>query len=135
MAELFIAIYQPRNQILGTYHWALYLQISSTEHIIFQIVGEPCDFKYDERSEPLEDSTHHIENIRVAEIDHVDHFCQLVRDQKIENEMYHWGCQQWVLDVLESLVEDDLLTDYDHDEAKLKLDPLFGVRVEDEYEA
>ncbi|EDN08071.1 hypothetical protein I7I51_03980 [Histoplasma capsulatum] len=112
MAELFVAISQPRNQTRGTYHWALYLQISSTEHAIFQIV----------------------ENIRIAEIDHVDHFRQVVKDQKIENEMYNWGCQQWVLDVLEALVEADLLTDYDHDEAKLKLVPLFGAQIEDRYE-
>ncbi|EEH11061.1 hypothetical protein HCBG_00516 [Histoplasma capsulatum G186AR] len=134
MAELFIAISQPRNQTLGTYHWALYLQISSTEHAVFQIVGDPCNFKYDESSAAPQNSIHHIENIRVAEIDHVDHFRQVVKDQKIENEMYNWGCQQWVLDVLEALVEDDLLTDYDHDEAKLKLVPLFGVQIEDKYE-
>ncbi|OJD20712.1 hypothetical protein ACJ73_07952 [Blastomyces percursus] len=116
MAELFVAIYQPRNAI-------------------FQIVGEPCNFKYDERAATPEDSIHHIKNIRVAEIDYINHFRQIVKGQKIENEIYHWGCQQWVIDVLESLVADGLLSDYDHDEAKLKLDPLFGVQLEDKYEA
>lgn len=135
MAELFVAIYQPRNQTLGTYHWALYLRISPTEHAIFQIVGEPCNFRYDKRSAAPEDSIHHIKNIGVAEIDEVDHFRQVVEGQKIENDMYHWGCQQWVIDVLGSLVEDGLLTDYDHDEAMSELDPLFGVRIEDNYEA
>ena len=98
VAELFVAVYQPRNLTLGTYHWALYPRISPTEHAIFQIVGEPCNFKYDERSAAPEDSNQHIENIRIAEIDDVDHFRQVVRNQQIENEMYHWGCQQWVLD-------------------------------------
>ena len=135
MAELFVAIYQPRNQTLGTFHWALYLRISAAEHAIFQIVGEPCSFKYDERSAAPEDSIHHIRNIRVAEIDDVGRFRQVAKDQKIENDMYHWGCQQWVMDVLESLVEDGLLTDYDHDEVISELDPLFGVRIEDNYEA
>lgn len=134
MAEFFVALYQPRNQTLGTYHWALYLRISPTEHVIFQIVGEPCNFKYDERSAAPENSTHHIKNIGVAEIDEAGHFRPVVKGQKIENNMYHWGCQQWVLDVLESLVEDRLLTDYDYDEVMSELDPLFGVRIEDNYE-
>ncbi|KAK2808783.1 hypothetical protein FQN50_004456 [Emmonsiellopsis sp. PD_5] len=134
MAELFVAIYQPRNQTLGTYHWALYLRVSPTEHYVFQVVGEACSFKYDECSTAPENSVHHIEDIRVAEIDDVDHFRQVVKEQKVENEIYHWGCQQWTFDVLESLVDDGLLTDYDKDEVKLKLDPLFGARVEDKYE-
>ncbi|OJD12522.1 hypothetical protein ACJ73_09336 [Blastomyces percursus] len=108
---------------------------SPTEHAIFQIVGEPCNFNYNERTAASEDSIHHIKNIRVAEIDDTNHFRQIVKDQKIENEMNHWGCQQWVTDVLESLIEDGLLTDYDHDQAKLELDTMFGVQLEDNYEA
>ncbi|KGM91964.1 uncharacterized protein PADG_11942 [Paracoccidioides brasiliensis Pb18] len=61
---------------------------------------------------------HHIKNIRVAETDDVNHFRQIR-----------------VMDVSENLVEDYLPTDYDHDEAQLELDPLFGVQIEDKYEA
>ncbi|PGH15818.1 hypothetical protein AJ79_02199 [Helicocarpus griseus UAMH5409] len=136
MAELFVAIYQPVNQTLGTYHWALYLKktVPTKEHYIFQIIGEPCKFQYDERAADPESSAHHIENIPIAEIDHIDHFREIVRGQKIENEMYNWGCQLWVYDVLESLVDDGLLIDYDHAEAKLKLDTLYGNQVEDNYD-
>ncbi|OAX80255.1 hypothetical protein ACJ72_05415 [Emergomyces africanus] len=74
-------------------------------------------------------------SVLIQAIDDVGHFCQEAQDQKIDNDMYHWGCQQWVMNVLKRLVEDDLLTDYDHDEVVSELDPLFGVQIEDTYEA
>ncbi|KAM5443090.1 hypothetical protein MferCBS31731_001964 [Microsporum ferrugineum] len=133
MGNLSVAIYHPRNQTLGLYHWALCLSVDK-ESTVLQIVGEPCNFRYEEISAVPESSAHHIQNIWIAEIDDEDYFFQVVRDQKIENEMCNWDCQQWTMEVLESLADNGLMTDYDHDEAKGRLNPHFGAKVEDEYE-
>ncbi|KAK2785453.1 hypothetical protein FQN52_008663 [Onygenales sp. PD_12] len=131
MGSVYVAIYQPNNQTLGTYHWALCLEIGE-ETTIFQIIGEPNKFTYSEISAKPDDSIRHIENLDIGSIDDVDHFREVVRTQRIDNDMYHWGCQQWVIDVLESLHEEGVIGDYCYAEAKENLEAIFGAGTEGE---
>ncbi|OJD23969.1 hypothetical protein ACJ73_04671 [Blastomyces percursus] len=128
MGILYVAVYKPR-QTLGTYHWALYLE-ESDSHSVFQVVGNPCQFRYQELSSRPESTDHHVENIFVAHIDDIQGYRVVVSSQVIDNETHHWGCQQWIFDVLESLPDDDVITDYDHAEAKFKLEMIFQVEIE-----
>lgn len=60
----------------------------------------------------------------------MEYFFKVVRAQAIDNDMFHRGCQQWVLDVLETLTEEDVVGAYEHAEAKDKLVAIFQVQIE-----
>ncbi|EGE86664.2 hypothetical protein BDDG_09611 [Blastomyces dermatitidis ATCC 18188] len=128
MAILYIAVYKPR-QTLGTYHWTLYLE-EGDSHLVFQVVRNPGQFQYQELSSRPENTDRHVENIFVADINDIEGYRAVVNSQAVDNETYHWGCQQWVFDVLESLLDDSIITDYDHGEAKHKLEMIFQVEIE-----
>ncbi|QSS61508.1 hypothetical protein I7I51_03683 [Histoplasma capsulatum] len=100
MAVLYVAIYRPTDN-KGTYHWALFLE-DGQDLTISQAWGSPFSFKYDERKADPRNSKHHEENIFVAEIDDTQGYHETVRAQEINNELLSWGCQQWVLEALES---------------------------------
>ncbi|KKZ63850.1 hypothetical protein EMCG_01844 [[Emmonsia] crescens] len=112
MAILYVAVYKPR-QTLGTYHWALYLE-EGDSHLVFQVVGNPGQFRYQELSSRPENTDRHVENIFVADIDDIEGYRAV----------------QWVFDVLESLLDDGIITDYDHGDAKHKLEMIFQVEIE-----
>ncbi|PGH31719.1 hypothetical protein GX50_05498 [[Emmonsia] crescens] len=113
MGSVYVAVYQPDGQTLGTHHWALCLE-TLTETTIFQIVGQSNSFKYDELTAKPDNSRRHLQNVDVANVDDADRFRQVVRAQRIDNDMYHWGCEQWVMDVLGSLIEEDVISDCYH---------------------
>lgn len=47
---------------------------------------------------------------------------QVVRETELSNDVAHWNCQNFVLDVLENLNDEGLLEDYEYQEAKDKLE-------------
>ncbi|KLJ10957.1 hypothetical protein EMPG_09788 [Blastomyces silverae] len=90
MGSVYVAVYQPDGQTLGTHHhWALCLETSPKETTIFQIVGQPNNFKYGELTAKPDNSRRHLQNLDVANVDDADRFRQVVRPQRIDNDMYH----------------------------------------------
>lgn len=88
MAILFVAVYRPR-QTIETYHWALYLEEGDTPWV-YQVIGDPGTFRYNELPTRPENTDSHVKNIFVAEIDDVKGFRAVVSSQAIDNETYHW---------------------------------------------
>ncbi|THZ71404.1 hypothetical protein D6C85_05313 [Aureobasidium pullulans] len=96
MSALFIAIYKPLGG--NYYHWALHLQ---TPHpLIFETSHETPETS--SRRDRL------VESIHVGDINTVDveQLKEKINIQHVDNETVEWNCQDYVLEALESLVEE-----------------------------
>lgn len=69
-----------------------------------------------------ENSGQHTGSIPVADIDDVNYFDQTVRATAIHNDVLGWSCQDWVLEALEDLNVNEILGDYEYNEAKERLE-------------
>lgn len=117
MPRLYVALYAPVQG--NVKHWALYLEGVG----IFQVVGDPMEFELNVRLRVRpQDSARYTGRVYIAEVDDTREFVQVVRTTHISNDVAHWNCQNFVLDVLEGLNDDDVLDDYDYQEAKDKLE-------------
>lgn len=127
MPRLYVALYSPVQG--NVKHWALYLEGIG----IFQVVGDPMEFELDIRLRVRpQDSARYSGSVYIAEVDDTRGFVQVVRNTEISNDVVHWNCQSFVLDVLEGLNDDDILDDYDYQEAKDKLEGILDKSDSDE---
>ena len=67
-------------------------------------------------------SIRYVGSVAVGEIDDVDGFVDAVKATEVQNDVALWNCQQFVLDVLERLNSDRVLSDYEYMEAKNELE-------------
>lgn len=114
MAILYIAVYQPRH---GNYkHWALCLEYNKN-YTIFELKGEHPDFFKNKISAKPTGSQSHIANILVGSIrDHeVDEVSRAFEKARVDNVTLEWTCQDFVLEILETL-RDQLVIDEDDED-------------------
>lgn len=107
MSALFIAIYKPLEG--NYYHWALHLQ---TPHpLVFEVTRSHRSFSPQLSHETPETSSRRdrlVECISAGDIEIVDleQLKEKINVQHVDNETVEWNCQDYVLEALESLVEE-----------------------------
>lgn len=107
MATLFIAMYRPLEG--NYYHWAFFLQASRP--LVFEVTGSHPSFSPQLSNETPETSSRRdrlFECIHVGDINTVDieQLKEKINIQNVDNETVEWNCQNYVLEALESLVEE-----------------------------
>ncbi|KAH0844612.1 hypothetical protein AYO21_02059 [Fonsecaea monophora] len=110
-AKLYVAFYRPRY---GNYeHWALSLE-TDTQALIFEVIGDRPDFKCNLVKANPRSSVSFITMIFMGEVSSgdIDTVQEVARTTKIDNETLEWDCQEYVLDVLETL-ESEFVVDQD----------------------
>ncbi|KAK6535275.1 hypothetical protein TWF694_001743 [Orbilia ellipsospora] len=112
---LFIAIYSTQE---GNYkHWALYFQTESDDYI-FEVIGQQPDAGYERNvtRQPPEANPMFKKKYLVAEIDRgdvKDVIDYLENRSEIHSEITDWCCQDFCLESLETLREDELISQDD----------------------
>ncbi|KMP10246.1 hypothetical protein CIRG_09927 [Coccidioides immitis RMSCC 2394] len=120
--KLYVVFYRPRY---GNFqHWALYLDADDQE-VIFEVVGSHPNFRPNVVNSRPERSKNFIGKVLVAVLDKDDirRVHEIVENVKVYNDTVEWDCQEYVLDILDSLeaefiVEED---DEDYREARKEL--------------
>lgn len=114
MPTLYIAIYRARH---GNYkHWALYLD-DGNDSTIFQVNGQHPTFqKSSTKSTPTRSSSH-LTNILVASVRKADvpEVGNAFEDTNVDNDTVEWTCQDFVLEILDKLREDEVIDEDDGD--------------------
>jgi hypothetical protein len=122
-AGLYVAIYRPLGN--SNYaHWDLYLD-AEDDDIILQMAGQHPNFTFQQRSADPEKSSSlrkliHVSDVAAAD---VDQLIEIAKEMEIDNENPSWDCQEWVIDVLEKLVEECVIgyfDDYDNEDEEKK---------------
>ena len=114
--KLYVVFYRPRY---GNYrHWALYLQ-TDTENLIFEVTGSHPNFKRnvvkaDPRNSQSLVNIIFMDTVSSGDIATVQN---VARTTKVDNETVEWDCQEYVLDMLETL-EQECVVDDDHETYK-----------------
>lgn len=110
--KLYVAFYRPRY---GNYqHWALYLQ-TDTDKLIFEVTGSHPNFK---RNVVKADPRNSQSFIKITFMDTISSgdiatVQNVARTTKIDNETVEWDCQEYVLDMLETLKKECVLNEDD----------------------
>jgi hypothetical protein len=120
---LSVEIYAPVPEEGNVPHWSLFVQNGSDGRGISRdVVGNPLGFRFRAADNVRPDhSGRHTLSIPVGDIDDVDYFDQIARATPIQNDVQGWTCQDWVLEALQNLNLNDILGDYEHDEARERL--------------
>lgn len=87
-------------------HWALDIHNPITGlHHIFQVVGKQHDLQAEEIEWNPRDSSKYIRTIKVGQVQssRFRALVQVLRGVDVQNEVFHWDCQDYVLEVLEEL--------------------------------
>ena len=103
----------------GNYqHWALYLQ-TDNHNLIFEVTGNHPNFKRNELKADPKNSQSFIGMICMDIISSSDitTLQSVARTTKIDNETVEWDCQEYVLDMLETL-EKECVVDADDETYK-----------------
>ncbi|KAJ3515448.1 hypothetical protein NLJ89_g1754 [Agrocybe chaxingu] len=117
------------HAVLGSKaHWALYLSVKegiTRREVIYQATGPENQLHLEIRenldprsSERLNCLVHVSELISKEDVDQAE---ALIRQQEIKNNITRWTCQDWVLEVLEALDDEELLDEYEYAEARSEL--------------
>lgn len=112
--KLYVAFFRPRY---GNYqHWGLYLE-SDPEHLVFEVTGEHPSFKRHietRRPERMEGFFHllYVAALGKNDVDIVKRVAAMVT---VDNETVEWDCQEYVLDMLDTLEEEFVLDRDDED--------------------
>ena len=128
--KLYVVFYRPRY---GNYqHWALYLQ-TDTDNLIFEVTGSHPNFK---RNVVKADPRNSQSLVRMIFLDTVSSgdiatVQNMATTTKIDNETVEWDCQEYVLDMLETLEEECVVDDDDetYKDAKKELKEKRGAIV------
>lgn len=118
MSKLYIAVYKPHT---GNYfHWALYLKGKPSK--VFEVTGEHPRFQRNVIETKPESTGRHIENIRIGEVNDTDmrQFLTIMSAQNIDNVTTGWDCQDYVLEAMDTLVEECVIDDEDESFVKGK---------------
>ena len=111
-------------------HWALYLEDGSRRSI-YEVLGEHPHFKANIiTGKTPEHSVRHQRSIFVYEINSPDlpAFEESVSSVKQQNDVVHWNCQDYVMEVLEHLEEECIIDGEDkvYIKAKEEVKRYFG---------
>jgi Family of unknown function (DUF6540) len=125
--SLYVAEYRPTGG--NVRHWALYLEIHDSGAVyrnIYQVVGPAKEFQLSIVPDvtPAQ-SRRFIKNVHVADFEDrgtIQSVREILRDQAIRNDIATWSCQDWVLEALETLSEEELLDEYSYIDARAILD-------------
>jgi hypothetical protein len=124
---LYVAEYRPQGG--NVRHWALYLEVhdgGSVHRNIYQVVGPAKGFEHSMVPDvaPAQ-SGRFVKNIHVSDLDDRDTI-QSVREilgnQAVRNDIATWSCQDWVMEALETLSEEQLLDEFSYADARATLD-------------
>ena len=116
MAKLYVAMYRPTE---GNYeHWALYLE-NKSEHKIYEVTGKYPHFKRNVVSGKPTSTSRHKRSILVSEINanEAPEVGKAASEVKVDNSAVHWTCQDFVIEILDKLVEECVI---DGDEKSYK---------------
>ena len=111
MSKLYIAISKPRY---GNYkHWGLFLQ--SSEPLIVEVEGEHPNFSKNTIFGSPGSHTSAEANILVADINEQDipELNKVISQANVDNQTVEWNCQDYVLEILETLKEDCIVDEDD----------------------
>lgn len=106
--KLYVVFYLPRY---GNYqHWALYIE-NGKQHLIFEVVGQHPTFKRNIVIADPKRSKSFLQQLFVAVIHDSDIETVEIAAQSVpvDNETVEWDCQDYVLEVLDKLVEEFVL--------------------------
>lgn len=119
-AELSVAQYLPKNG--NVRHWALYLETPS-ESLVYQIGGVPNDYHYDHRENVHpHDSVRFSALVFVSEIESKDvEPVKILAFYPIITNVVTWSCQDWVLEALEALNDEEYLLSENYADVKERL--------------
>ena len=128
MPNLSVAMYRPGEGNL--LHWALYLE-DGTRHSIYEVLGEHPHFELNVIKGKKPDHTvRHRRSIFVYEINSNDlpGFEKAIACVKPQNDVVHWNCQDYVIEVLEHLEEEFVIDGEDklYVKAKKEVKRYFG---------
>ena len=133
-AELYVVTYTPLAHSMS--HWAIYLRIIPTDvdpdddggcqHFIYQANGPEGNLALNVAEANPRHSRRCREVIMVSSIDDIEEVKTKLREQPMSNEVASWSCQDWVMEALETLDDEELLDSSTYAEAKTRLDELFN---------
>ena len=116
--QLDVAIYNPRNHE-GENR-------SDGRGLIRDVVGNPTGFTRNRTGGVKPEFPRHFrERIEVAYIDDVLAFEEVMDSVPVQNDVAHWSCQDYIMEALGKLHEEDVIDEYNHDEAFNKLEGMF----------
>jgi hypothetical protein len=124
VVTLWVALYQPEYGNL--HHWALYLD---THNYVYQVRGEPMDFTASVISGAIPmNSSRYVESVEVGEINPNDvvELDRLIRATPVQNDVQSWCCQDYVMEALEALNEEQIVDDEDYQRARRRLERKFN---------
>ena len=120
MPNLFVAMYKPpRGNFL---QWAIYLQDGS-EDTIYEVVGENPLFEANIiTGRKPEQSTRYQRSIFIYKINPLDvpSLKEKVSSVKLQNDVVHWNCQDYVMETLDLLEEECIIDGEDKSYIKTK---------------
>jgi hypothetical protein len=117
--NLSVALYRPRWGNLR--HWALYLD---TGNWVYEVTGEAMHFTAEVKNGVIpNNSGSWIESIHVAEIQAADmpELHRIITETPVQNDVQGWCCQDYVMEALEYLNEEQIVDDEDFEKAKRRL--------------
>lgn len=120
ISRLSVVIYIPGLSSMA--HWAIYLRIGADgtdfQHMIYQAVGEAGELEFNVLEADPKASARFKSEVEVSYIygkHSIKEVQKVLEAQAMQNEMANWNCQDWVMEALETLHEDDLVDQYDYD--------------------
>ena len=121
--SLSVAIYRPEDGNL--HHWALHLE---PHNWVYQVTGEPMDFSVSVTAAIPTNSGRFVESIGVAEINPNDlnQLDQIIKNTPVQNDVQGWCCQDFVVEALELLNEEQIVDDEDYEGAMAQLREIFN---------
>ena len=117
--NLSVVMYRPRWGNL--HHWALHL--ASGNHV-YEVTGEAMEFKAEHKAGIIpSNSGSLVGSIFIAEIQPADikQLHETITSTKVQNDVAEWCCQDYVLEALEALNEEQIVDDEDYAKAKKRL--------------
>jgi hypothetical protein len=117
--SLSVAVYQPEDGNL--HHWALYLE---PHNYVYQVTGEAMDFTASVTTDTIPSrSGRFVETVEVADIQPNDlsELDRIIRETPVQNDVQGWCCQDYVLDALELLNDEQIVDDEDYERARRRL--------------
>ncbi|KAF7796765.1 hypothetical protein EIP86_007948 [Pleurotus ostreatoroseus] len=126
MVSASLSVAQYRSPAGGCGHWAFALTVKTdqdTEITILQITNTRTGlFEFKELTDVKPASSdRYIRSVQITDIDSkasIENVKKLIRGQTIHNDKAQWSCQDWVIECLDTLHEEDELDDYQYGEVK-----------------
>lgn len=117
--SLLVAVYQPED---GNLHYqALYLE---PHNYVYQVTSEAMDFTASVTADTIPTSSgRFVESVEVAEIqtNDISELDRIIRETLVQNDIQGWCCQDYVLDALELLNNEQIVDDEDYERARRRL--------------